>query len=111
MYGRAPIIGERLGQALERGDVAAARAVGLPMDRFFAHLMGAPVDPGVMGYVRAAVEREAMTQSINEAWTVMAALTLIGALLVLASLVRARKAVRRQTWIIHRRQASQAGDS
>jgi DHA2 family multidrug resistance protein len=107
MYGRAPIIGERLGQALERGEVAAARAVGLPMDRFFAHLMGTPVEPGVMGYVRAAVEREAMTQSINEAWAVMAALTLVGALLILASVVRMRRPARRQGWIIHRRQPSQ----
>ena len=38
IYGRAPVIGDRLGQALERGDVAAAKAVGLPMEKFLAHV-------------------------------------------------------------------------
>ncbi|WP_088347084.1 MULTISPECIES: DHA2 family efflux MFS transporter permease subunit [Rhodomicrobium] len=89
IYGRAPMIGEQLRQALERGDVAAAKAVGLPMERFLAHVPGTPLDPSVAGYVRAAVERQAMVQAINEAWAIMATLTLIGVLLVLASLLRA----------------------
>ena len=36
VYGRAPVIGERLGQALARGEVQAAKTVGLPLDRFLA---------------------------------------------------------------------------
>ena len=84
IYGRAPVIGERLGQALEKGDVAAAKAVGLPMERFLAHVPGTPVDPGLMGYIRSAVERQAMVEAINEAWAIMAILTLIGALVMLA---------------------------
>ena len=91
MYGRAPVIAERLGQALERGEVAAAKAVGLPMQRFLAHVPGTPVDPGLIGYVRAAVERQAMTQAINEAWAIMAVLTLIGALAMLVALARSRR--------------------
>jgi MFS transporter, DHA2 family, multidrug resistance protein len=87
IYGRAPVIGDRLGHALERGDVAAAKAVGLPMEKFLAHVPGTPVDPGLIGYIRSAVERQAMTQAINEAWALMAALTLIGTVIVLASLL------------------------
>ena len=92
IYGRAPIIGDRLGQALERGDVAAAKAVGLPMERFLAHVPGTPVDPGLVGYIRAAVERQAMTEAINEAWAIMMALTLLGALIMLAVLASERSA-------------------
>ncbi len=92
IYGRAPIIGDRLGQALERGDVAAAKAVGLPMERFLAHVPGTPVDPGLVGYIRSAVERQAMTEAINEAWAIMMALTLLGALIMLAVLAWERSA-------------------
>jgi len=81
----------RLGRALEKGDAAAAKAVGLPMEKFLAHVPGTPVDPGVMGYIRSAVERQAMTQAINEAWAIMAALTLVGALIMLASLIPSRR--------------------
>jgi DHA2 family multidrug resistance protein len=92
IYGRAPVIGDRYGQALETGDVAAAKAVGLPMERFLAHVPGTPVDPGLIGYVRAAVERQAMTEAINEAWAIMMALTLAGALIMLVTLAQDRKA-------------------
>jgi hypothetical protein len=68
------------------------------------------MEPGAIGYVRAAVEREAMTQSINQAWGIMAALTLIGALLVLVSVVRTRKPVDRRLRI-NRAQPFQCRDS
>jgi MFS transporter, DHA2 family, multidrug resistance protein len=57
IYGRAPVIGEDLRGALELGSVEAARQVGLPMERFLAHAPGTPLEPGLIGYVRAAVER------------------------------------------------------
>jgi DHA2 family multidrug resistance protein len=83
LHGRGPAIGERLGQALARGDVAAARAVGLPMDRFLAHVPGAEVSPATFAFVRAAVERHATVEAVNEAWALIAALSLAGALAVL----------------------------
>jgi DHA2 family multidrug resistance protein len=80
IYGRAPVIGERLGRALEQGDLETAKLVGLPLDRFLAHVPGTPVEPAVIAYVRAAVERQAMTEALNEAWAMAAGLTLVGAL-------------------------------
>jgi DHA2 family multidrug resistance protein len=111
IYGRAPIIGDRLGQALERGDVAAAKAVGLPMERFLAHVPGTPVDPGLMGYIRAAVERQAMTEAINEAWAIMAALTLVGALVMLASLAQSRRSARADRSGLPRGETRYAGEA
>ena len=88
IYGRAPVIGESYGRAIEAGSVEAARAVGLPMERFLAHVPGTPVDPGVVAYVRSAVERQALTEAINEAWAMLAILTLLGALAALLVLRR-----------------------
>jgi DHA2 family multidrug resistance protein len=83
LYGRGPAIGERLGQALARGDVEAARTVGLPMDQFLAHIPGTEVPPATLALVRAAVERQAIVEAVNEAWALIAALSLAGALAVL----------------------------
>lgn len=83
LYGRGPAIGERLGQAIAQGDVAAARTVGLPMDKFLAHIPGTEVSPETLAFVRAAVERQATVEAVNEAWALIAALSLAGALAVL----------------------------
>jgi len=93
IYGRAPAIGETLGQALNRGDVGAAKLVGLPLDRFLAHTPGTPVEPAVLAAVRAAVERQAMVEAINEAWAMVALLTLAGALAVCLVRPRPKRAV------------------
>ena len=83
LYGRGPAIGERLGQALAQGDAGAARMVGLPMEQFLAHIPGTELPPATMAFVRAAVERQATVQAVNEAWALVAALSLAGALAVL----------------------------
>jgi DHA2 family multidrug resistance protein len=83
LYGHGPAIGERLGQALAQGDVETARAVGLPMDQFLAHIPGTEVPPATLAFVRAAVERQATVEAVNEAWALIAALSLAGALAVL----------------------------
>jgi MFS transporter, DHA2 family, multidrug resistance protein len=80
IYGRAPVIGEQLGHAIAAGDVEAAKAVGLPMEKFLAHVPGTPVDPNVLAYVRSAVERQALTQAINEAWAMLAAISAVAAI-------------------------------
>src|SRR5262249_30901639 len=80
LYGRGPVIGERLGQALASGDVQAARIVGLQMDQFLAHTPGTPVAPATLAFVRAAVERQAIVEAVNEAWALIAILTLVGAI-------------------------------
>jgi MFS transporter, DHA2 family, multidrug resistance protein len=92
IYGRAPVIGERLGRALEAGDVETAKTVGLPLDKFLAHVPGTPLEPAAMAFVRGSVERQATVQAINEAWAMVAALTLAGVLaLLLASYWRRRQ--------------------
>ena len=83
LYGRGPIIGNRLGEALYRGDADTARLVGLPLEQFLLHAPGTPVAPTTLAFVRAAVERQAIVEAVNEAWALVAALTLAGALAVL----------------------------
>jgi DHA2 family multidrug resistance protein len=90
VYGRAPVIGERLGQALARGDVEAAKAVGLPLDQFLAHTPGTPLSPAALAYVRRAVERQATVAAVNEAWAMVALLALLGVLALGVASVRAR---------------------
>jgi DHA2 family multidrug resistance protein len=82
IYGRAPVIGGRLGEALERGDVEAAKSVGLPLDKFLAHTPGTPLAPPALAYVRHAVERQATVEAVNEAWAMIALLALLGALVL-----------------------------
>jgi DHA2 family multidrug resistance protein len=89
IYGRAPVIGERLGRALERGDVEAAKAVGLPLDQFLAHTPGTPLQPAVLAYVRRAVERQATVEAVNEAWAMIALLALLGVAALCVAGVRA----------------------
>jgi DHA2 family multidrug resistance protein len=90
IYGRAPIIGERLGQALARGDVEAAKTVGLPLDQFLAHAPGAPIEPAVLAYVRRAVERQAIVEAVNEAWAMIALLALVAVVALAVACVRVR---------------------
>jgi DHA2 family multidrug resistance protein len=88
IYGRAPVIAERLGQALYRGDVETARLVGLPMKEFMRYIPGTQLDVNAMGYARSAVMRQATVEAINEAWAMIAVLTLLGAIAV--SVIRLR---------------------
>lgn len=83
LYGRIPEIAERLSAALARGDAATAHRIGLPLDRFLAHVPGTPVEPHLLAYVQAAVRRQATVEAVNEAWMLVALLTLAGALAVL----------------------------
>jgi MFS transporter, DHA2 family, multidrug resistance protein len=87
LYGRAPVIGEQYRQALEGHSVEAAKAVGLPMERFLAHVPGTPLDASTIAYVRSAVERQSLVEAINEAWAIAAALMLLGALVTAACLL------------------------
>jgi MFS transporter, DHA2 family, multidrug resistance protein len=83
LYGRTPEIAQRFGEALARGDAATAQRIGLPLERFLAHVPGTPVDPQVLAYVEAAVRRQAMVEAVNEAWLMLALLSLVGALALL----------------------------
>jgi MFS transporter, DHA2 family, multidrug resistance protein len=83
LYGRIPQIAEHLRAGLEHGDIEIAKQVGLPLDRFLAHTPGTPVEPQVFAFVQAAVRRQATVEAVNEAWLMLALLTLAGALAIL----------------------------
>jgi hypothetical protein len=53
------------------------------MDQFLAHIPGTEVAPATLALVRAAVERQAIVEAVNEAWALITALSLAGALAVL----------------------------
>jgi len=63
--------------------------VGLPLDRFLAHIPGTPLDPSVVAYVRKAVERQATVEAVNEAWAMIALLALLGVVALGVASVRA----------------------
>ncbi|HZX83525.1 MAG TPA: MFS transporter, partial [Reyranella sp.] len=88
MFGRAPIHAEALKQRLLAGDTSAATIVGLPADALSAVTM--PLDPAIEAFVRPLVEKAALVQAINDAWAMLACVTLLGC--VLALLAPARRA-------------------
>jgi DHA2 family multidrug resistance protein len=76
IYGRVSVHAGDLAGRLVAGDINAARAIGLPLELFTA-AAGRPVDEATRALVAPMIERAALTQSINEAWALVAALTLL----------------------------------
>jgi DHA2 family multidrug resistance protein len=74
VYGRAPALSAAIIRRLERGDTNTAVAVGIPLQAFQMHGQG-PTDPATAAMLKPMVEHLAMTQAINEAWLLIAALT------------------------------------
>lgn len=75
IYGRAPAHGEAIAARLQAGDVAMAKAVGIPLD-LFAERGSGPIDPDVRQAIEPLVRKLALVQSINDAWALIALLTL-----------------------------------
>ena len=76
IYSRSDGHAERLTARLLAGDDDAARIVGIDIAGFVAN-DAALADSGFAALFRAAVERAALTQAINEAWALMALVTLL----------------------------------
>ena len=79
IWGRSPVLVERMVEKLKTGDIATGRLIGLPE----GSLTGLPpqnVDPETISLVRALVEKTALVMSINEAWTMLAAFSALAAL-------------------------------
>ena len=89
IYGRGPVLGRAIERRLREGDVATARAVGIPLDLFQAQGRG-PVDPQTAAMLKPMIEHLALVRAINEAWMLMAILTAL-ALLCLPLAGRARQ--------------------
>ena len=85
IYARAPVHGERLAERLMQGDIEAGRIVGLPDGIMRGEPIG-EITASMEAVVRPLLEKAGLVQAINEAWAVLAALTLLGlAALLLAS--------------------------
>jgi DHA2 family multidrug resistance protein len=81
IYGRGPVLGRLITRRLREGDVATAKAVGIPLDLFQAR-GGGPVDTETAAILKPMIEHLALVRAINEAWLLIAVLTGL-ALLVL----------------------------
>ncbi len=79
IYTRSPAIGKAFTERLEAGDVDTAKFVGIPLDMFMRRPTG-PLEGPALAMVQSLVEKAALVQAINEAWIMIAGLT-IGALL------------------------------
>ena len=74
IYGRAPDHARQIVARLQAGDIPTARAVGIPLDMFSARGAG-PLDPDVREMLAPMIKRLALTQSVNDAWALVAAVT------------------------------------
>jgi len=81
LYGRSGGHADALRDRLIAGDVSAAQAIGLDA-QLFTHRPPGVSDAAVEAYVRPMVEKAAFALSVNEAWTLLACVALIGLLLV-----------------------------
>jgi DHA2 family multidrug resistance protein len=81
LYGRTIGHGEALRDRLIAGDVSAAKAIGLDV-QLFLHPPPDATQTTIEAYVRPMAERAAFAMSVNEAWELLAAVALIGLVLV-----------------------------
>jgi MFS transporter, DHA2 family, multidrug resistance protein len=79
IYGRSPVLGNAIIDRLQAGDIAAAKLVGLPIG-IFAARSPSPLDAATREMLRPLVEKAALVQAINEAWAIVALLTVAGLL-------------------------------
>jgi DHA2 family multidrug resistance protein len=84
LYGRAPVLGERLVAQMKAGSAEAAAFVGIPLDDF-ATLSGGSMDIEALGELQDRVEKAALTLAVNEAWLMLAAITLAALLALVAA--------------------------
>jgi DHA2 family multidrug resistance protein len=74
IYGRAPAYGVEIAHKLQAGDMATAKFVGLPLDEFAAR-WAQPVSAGTKEMLQPLITDAALTQAINDAWAMIAILT------------------------------------
>jgi DHA2 family multidrug resistance protein len=81
IYGRAPDHAQAIAHRLVGGDIETAKFVGIPLALFLHHSRG-PLDPVTQDILESLVRRAAFVQAMNDAWTLVAALTLAALLSV-----------------------------
>ena len=88
IYGRVPVLAKEIVMRLKAGDLATAKAIGLPVDQFLIH-RSQPLDDNARDLLTAFVKRAALAQAIDEAWALIALVTIAAIASLL--LVRARE--------------------
>ena len=91
IYGRSAMHGQEIADRLLAGDVATAKFIGLSMEAFASRPAGPPSD-AIKEMLRPMIERAALTQAINEAWAMLAVLTIAALLCVPFASRRPRRA-------------------
>lgn len=84
IYGRAPIWAECIKNRLIAGDIPTARAVGIPIDAFL-EARGQPIDQDTHDLVEPMLRKLALVHAINDAWLVLAGITLAATAVLLWS--------------------------
>jgi DHA2 family multidrug resistance protein len=74
IYSRSAIHGTEIVARLRAGDLATAKFLGLSLDNFAARAAG-PIDAATQAMLKPIVERAALARSINEAWAMVAVMT------------------------------------
>jgi DHA2 family multidrug resistance protein len=81
LYGRTSIHADALRARLLAGDMTTAREIGLDPG-FFANGLSGSLTPNAEAYLRPMIEKAAFVWSVNDAWAMLAAFALLGALVV-----------------------------
>jgi DHA2 family multidrug resistance protein len=81
IYGRIPAYVNDIAQRLKAGDIAMAREVGLPIDTFLQRLH-TQLDDVEQATLKHLIEKLALTHVINEAWLMLAVLSLLALIII-----------------------------
>jgi MFS transporter, DHA2 family, multidrug resistance protein len=81
IYGRAPVHARAIVARLKQGDIETAKLVGIPLALFRNRPTG-PLDPDTQAILESMVKHTSFVQAMNDAWLLVAALTLAALLSV-----------------------------
>jgi MFS transporter, DHA2 family, multidrug resistance protein len=93
IYTRAPEHAQSLINRLMAGDLNAAKTIGVPAEAFGPSLL----DRDKQAILKALVDKASFVEAINEAWALVAVITLVALLVV----PWARRASRREKVVLH----------
>ena len=81
IFSRSAAHAAAIAAQLRAGDIATAVGIGIPREAFVEQL-GQPPDPFTEEMVRPLVEQAALVHAINDAWLMIAVVTMTAVLLV-----------------------------
>jgi DHA2 family multidrug resistance protein len=81
IYSRAPVYGAAIVARLQAGDTDTAMRIGIPPDLWMMRSEG-PIDADTQAMLQPLVDAAALAQAINNAWAMVAALTVAALLCV-----------------------------